>query len=58
MTAKPKIAQFKCLKCDHEFKAELGPVSCPICKHMYLKWMDYPALVGDVIPEKKEMTDV
>lgn len=35
------MAQYKCLQCHCEFKDKCGPVSCPVCTHPYIKWLNY-----------------
>ncbi len=36
-----KIALYKCLKCNYEWYANPGNVSCSICNHNYIKWINY-----------------
>jgi len=34
---------FECLQCKLKFHMEPGTlVKCPRCKHLYVKWLDYP----------------
>jgi DNA-directed RNA polymerase subunit RPC12/RpoP len=35
------MAQYVCLNCVHEWKGKPGPVKCPKCGHLYVKWLDY-----------------
>ena len=35
------LAKYKCLKCDYEWKQKPEPVICPVCKHLYIKWVNY-----------------
>ena len=39
-----RIAEFKCLKCDYEYKDKPGPTQCPKCGHLYAKWLNYEDL--------------
>jgi hypothetical protein len=34
-------AEYKCLKCNHQWLDEPGPTQCPICGHLYVKWLNY-----------------
>lgn len=34
-------AFYKCLKCGYEWKGKPGPVECPKCYHLYVKWVNY-----------------
>lgn len=34
-------AVFKCLKCGCRWKGEPGPTQCPMCKYLYVKWINY-----------------
>ena len=38
---KQEKAQYKCLKCQYEWETEPGPVVCPNCGHLYIKWKNY-----------------
>lgn len=35
------IAIYKCLKCGHNYTGKPGPTICPICNHVYIKWVNY-----------------
>lgn len=41
------VAQYKCLKCLHEWNGECGPTICPKCNHVYVKWLNYDELFGE-----------
>jgi len=32
---------FICKKCGFTWKNENGPQTCPICKHVYVEWLNY-----------------
>ena len=34
-------ALYRCLKCDYEWEGEPGPVTCPVCGHDYVVWVNY-----------------
>ena len=34
------IAKYKCLKCKHKWEEKPGPVICPKCNHVYVKWLN------------------
>jgi rubredoxin len=34
-------AEFRCLECGYEYEEEPGPTSCPMCEHLYVKWVNY-----------------
>ena len=34
-------ALYRCLRCLFEWKGKAGPVTCPKCGHLYVKWVDY-----------------
>jgi len=36
-----KNALYKCLKCNHKYRDELGPTRCPKCGHLYIEWLNY-----------------
>lgn len=34
-------AQYRCLGCGFEWLGEPGPVECPKCHHVYVKWVNF-----------------
>lgn len=34
-------ALYRCLRCSHEWEGKPGPVECPRCGHLYVKWINY-----------------
>jgi rRNA maturation endonuclease Nob1 len=34
-------AQYKCVKCKHEYTSKCGPTSCTSCGHNYVTWINY-----------------
>jgi rubrerythrin len=34
-------AEHKCLNCEFEWVSSPGPTSCPLCGHLYVKWVNY-----------------
>ena len=34
-------AKYKCLGCKYEWFGEPGPVECPKCSHIWVKWVNY-----------------
>ena len=39
------LADFKCLKCNYRWKSEPGPTQCPICGHLYIKWLNFESMM-------------
>jgi rubrerythrin len=37
-------AEYRCLKCGHEFRGLLGPNTCDKCDHPYILWVNYEIL--------------
>ena len=37
-------AKFQCLKCLYTWESKPGPTTCPICEHLYVKWLNYEEL--------------
>jgi hypothetical protein len=43
------IGKFNCLKCDYVWDSSfLGPQVCPVCAHVYVKWLNY----NELFPER------
>lgn len=40
------IGKYKCLSCGHEYEHPVRPTECPICNHLYIKWLNYEELFG------------
>lgn len=42
-------AKYKCLKkkCGYKFTGKPGPVSCPKCGHLYIKWLNYKLWINN-----------
>jgi DNA-directed RNA polymerase subunit RPC12/RpoP len=38
------ISEYKCLKCEYEWKQKAGPTQCPDCGHLYILWVNYDEL--------------
>jgi len=38
------FAIYKCLNCGHEWTGLPGPTQCPLCLHLYVKWLNYDEL--------------
>lgn len=39
------VCFYKCLNCNHQWRFEKCPISgivCPVCRHKYIKWLNYP----------------
>jgi rRNA maturation endonuclease Nob1 len=34
-------AKHRCLRCFHYWESQPGPTQCPICGHLYVKWLNY-----------------
>jgi len=34
-------AEFQCLSCKHQWEDKPGPIECPKCNHIYVKWLNY-----------------
>ena len=39
-------AEYQCLSCGHAWDGKPGPVTCPKCGHVYVKWLNYDVLFG------------
>lgn len=39
----PSTEEYQCLddKCKHKFKGPSGPITCPKCNGIMLKWLNY-----------------
>lgn len=35
------LAKHKCLKCGCKWDSRPGPTQCPLCNHLYIKWVNY-----------------
>ena len=55
------LAQFLCLSCSHEWSGPTKGTPCPECRHLYVSWTNYEAMVqqasrprslADPIPQK------
>ena len=33
--------KYECVNCKAHFEVLPGPVICPECEHLYLKWLNY-----------------
>ena len=40
-------AKYKCCSCGYEYEDEPGPTECPICYHLYVKWVNYEEWCND-----------
>ena len=38
---KTMLAKHKCLQCGYEWESRPGPTQCPLCNHLYIKWVNY-----------------
>jgi hypothetical protein len=41
-------ALYQCLSCRHRWLGYVGPVGCPACRHLYVRWLNYEAIVQSV----------
>lgn len=46
-------ANFKCLRCDFFWESEPGPTQCPVCGHLYVKWLNYEEMRRNWDEEEK-----
>ncbi len=46
------IGKYKCLKCSHEYEHPVRPTECPVCGHLYVKWLNYNELFGGRVLEQ------
>lgn len=42
------IAKYKCLKCNYKWKGKPGPVICPKCSHVYIKWLNLKEVLDQI----------
>jgi len=35
------LAHYKCQKCGYEWKQNPMPVTCLVCGHLYITWVNY-----------------
>lgn len=47
------IGNFKCLKCNYEYSHPPRPTECPICGHLYVKWLNYEEMFGGRVLEEE-----
>jgi hypothetical protein len=47
------LANYKCLKCEHEYSHPPRPTECPICGHLYVKWLNYEEMFGGRVLEEE-----
>jgi uncharacterized Zn finger protein (UPF0148 family) len=48
-------AEYHCIKCGQEWIEHAGPVECPVCGHVYVRWTNYEQMFGR---DKKKNADV
>ena len=36
-----KLAEFRCLSCNFEWKCQPQSVECPKCEHIYVLWTNF-----------------
>jgi len=41
-----KLAHYQCCQCFHEFTGPPGPITCPNCNFIYVKWTNYDTDFG------------
>ena len=39
-------ALYKCFKCGYEWTDRAGPVVCPRCGYLWIKWLNYDEMFG------------
>mgnify|MGYP000958545849 CR=1 FL=1 len=53
--------RYLCLSCVHEWTAPAGPVTCPRCDGLMVKWLNYDALLKQNGPcdpaERRQVTE-
>ena len=42
------IAKYKCLKCKHGWEGKCGPVICPECSYVYVKWLNVKEVLDQI----------
>ena len=42
------IAKYKCLKCNYRWEGIPGPVICPRCSHVYVKWLNLKEVLDQI----------
>ena len=38
------LAKYECVKCGFQWVQPPDQVTCPKCKHLYIKWLNYDEL--------------
>lgn len=46
------IAELQCLACGRAWTAKAGSANCPKCQHVYVKWVNYEALMERYHPKR------
>ena len=39
-----QIAKYRCKSCHSEWEDYSGPTECPVCRHLYVDWLNYEEL--------------
>jgi len=47
-------AEFRCLKCECQWRTMPGPTQCPRCAHLYVKWVNYEEMRKEWDKKKSE----
>ena len=47
-------AKHKCLRCSYRWESIPGPTQCPICGHLYVKWINYEEMRKKWNEERKQ----
>ena len=49
------LAKFKCLGCGYEYEDKPGPTTCPQCKHIWIKWLNYEEMERLIFREERKL---
>lgn len=42
------IAKYKCMKCKYRWEGKAGPIICPRCSHVYIRWINVQEILDQI----------
>ena len=52
------LAEFKCVKCNHQWKTKAYPTLCISCGHPFVKWLNYIEMFELIFKKSIEAYDI